>query len=110
MFVLRGIVTTISVYRGKTSIYEYLAGGVVSGSIYKVNNGLRGMAVGGLLGLALGGLAGACQLLILRSSGKSMEEVRYWQYNWKLERDLVKKEAELVGSMGHAVRFETIVY
>lgn len=81
-----GIVTTMSVYRGKSSIYEYLTAGTVTGSLYKMNMGLRGMAVGGLLGGSLGAVAGAVSLLVLKVSGKSMEEVRYWQYQWKTNR------------------------
>lgn len=54
------------------------------------------MTVGGLLGCGLGGLAGLCSLLILKASGTSMEEVRYWQYNWKRERDEIVRAAELV--------------
>lgn len=49
--------------------------------------GLRGMAVGGLLGGGLGGVAGILSLLIMRASGTSMEEVRYWQYKWRANRD-----------------------
>lgn len=88
-----GIVTTISVYRGKSSIYEYLAAGTVTGTLYKVNLGLRGMAVGGLLGGGLGGVAGILSLLILRVSGTSMEEVRYWQYKWRANRDATIRDA-----------------
>lgn len=88
--------TTISVYRGKSSIIEYLSAGAVAGSMYKINTGLRGMTVGCILGLGLGGLAGGASLLLLKVSGTSMEEVRYWQYNWKLEREAAKRAAELV--------------
>lgn len=49
-FFYRGISTTISVYRGKTGIVEYVAAGVVSGSLYKLNMGPRGWIVGGGLG------------------------------------------------------------
>ncbi|KAI8045579.1 hypothetical protein M5D96_001761 [Drosophila gunungcola] len=63
-----GIITCMSVYRGKSSIYEYLAAGSVTGSLYKMNLGLRGMAAGGIIGGFLGG-------------------VRYWQYKWRLDRD-----------------------
>lgn len=82
-----GIITTISVYRGKSSIYEYLTAGTITGSIYKFNMGLRAIAVGGLLGGSLGGVAGLISLLIMRASGTSMEEVRYWQYKWRANRD-----------------------
>jgi len=94
-----GIVTTISVYRGKSSIYEYVAAGAVAGAMYKVNTGLRGMTVGGLLGIGLGGVAGAISLVVLKFSGTSMEEVRYWQYNWKKDRDQSITAAELKNSL-----------
>ncbi|XP_017076733.1 RPII140-upstream gene protein [Drosophila eugracilis] len=82
-----GIITCMSVYRGKSSIYEYLAAGSITGSLYKVNLGLRGMAAGGIIGGFLGGVAGATSLLLMKASGTSMEEVRYWQYKWRLDRD-----------------------
>ncbi|XP_052850493.1 RPII140-upstream gene protein [Drosophila gunungcola] len=82
-----GIITCMSVYRGKSSIYEYLAAGSVTGSLYKMNLGLRGMAAGGIIGGFLGGVAGVTSLLLMKASGTSMEEVRYWQYKWRLDRD-----------------------
>lgn len=82
-----GIVTLVSVYREKSSIYEYLAAGALSGAAYKFNMGLRGMTAGGIIGGVLGGLGGAVSLLILHLSGTSMEEVRYWQYKWRTNRD-----------------------
>uniref|UniRef100_A0A0K8TKI9 Complex I assembly factor TIMMDC1, mitochondrial n=1 Tax=Tabanus bromius TaxID=304241 RepID=A0A0K8TKI9_TABBR len=88
-----GITTCVSVYRGKSSIYEYLAAGSVTGALYKVNMGLKGMAAGGIVGLALGGVAGTLSLLLLKATGTTMEEVRYWQYNWKLERDAAVRES-----------------
>ncbi|ALC45552.1 140up [Drosophila busckii] len=82
-----GIITCISVYRGKSSIYEYLAAGTLTGGLYKVNMGLRGMAAGGIIGGFMGGVAGAASLLLMKASGTSMEEVRYWQYKWRQQRD-----------------------
>ncbi|XP_037895420.1 RPII140-upstream gene protein-like [Glossina fuscipes] len=38
-----GIVTMISVYRRKSSLYEYLPAGLISGALYKVNMGLKGI-------------------------------------------------------------------
>lgn len=49
--------------------------------------GPRGMLAGGLVGGAFGTIAGGLSLLILRTTGMSMEEVRYWQYKWRMERD-----------------------
>lgn len=98
--------TTISVYRGKSSVIEYFSAGALAGSLYKFNTGLRGMAVGGILGCGLGGLAGIFSLVVLKASGTSMEEVRYWQYNWKQERDQNKLAAELVSRHFFAVLFD----
>ncbi|EDW14963.1 RPII140-upstream gene protein [Drosophila mojavensis] len=94
-----GIITGISVYRGKSSIYEYLAAGSITGALYKLNLGLRGMAAGGIIGGFMGGVAGVASLLLMKASGTTMEEVRYWQYKWRVQRDddihqALKNEAE----------------
>ncbi|XP_321704.6 RPII140-upstream gene protein [Anopheles gambiae] len=94
-----GIQTVVSVYRGKSSLYEYLAAGGVTGAMYKFSMGLRGMASGGLVGLALGGLAGGLSLGIMRATGTTMEEVRFWQYKWHTNReqairDSMKKQTD----------------
>lgn len=88
-----GIITLISVYREKSSIYEYLAAGGITGALYKVNMGLKGMTAGGVIGGGLGAIAGLASLGLLKLSGTSMEEMRYWQYKWRLERDDNVREA-----------------
>uniref|UniRef100_A0A182QC00 Complex I assembly factor TIMMDC1, mitochondrial n=1 Tax=Anopheles farauti TaxID=69004 RepID=A0A182QC00_9DIPT len=88
-----GIQTVVSVYRGKSSLYEYLAAGGITGAMYKFSMGLRGMASGGLVGLALGGLAGGLSLGIMRATGTTMEEVRFWQYKWQTNREQVIRES-----------------
>ncbi|XP_023708484.1 RPII140-upstream gene protein isoform X3 [Cryptotermes secundus] len=80
------LTTSISIYRGRSSILEYVAAGGITGALYKCSMGLRGMAVGGGLGSFLGGIAGLVSLSILKFSGMTMEEVRYWQYQWKEDR------------------------
>lgn len=88
-----GIITCVSVYRGKSSIFEYIAAGFITGSLYKLNLGLRGMAAGGIIGGVMGSIAGAASLALLYASGTSMEEIRYWQYKWRLERENMVHEA-----------------
>lgn len=82
-----GIQTVISVYRGKSSIYEYLVAGGTTGALYKFSMGPKGMVSGGLVGMAFGGVAGLASLALLKASGTTMEEVRFWQYKWKASRD-----------------------
>ena len=86
-FLHSGITTIMAVYRGKTSMYEYILAGVATGSMYKFNMGLRGMAAGGIVGGFLGTVAGGISVAILKSTGMTMEEVRYWQYKWRSTRD-----------------------
>jgi len=50
LFLKRLLTTSISVYRGYSSILEYAAAGCITGALYKLNMGLAGMAVGGGLG------------------------------------------------------------
>jgi Tim17/Tim22/Tim23 family. len=50
LFLSRLLTTSISVYRGYSSILEYVAAGCITGTLYKCNMGLAGMAVGGGLG------------------------------------------------------------
>uniref|UniRef100_A0A1B0GMI0 Complex I assembly factor TIMMDC1, mitochondrial n=1 Tax=Phlebotomus papatasi TaxID=29031 RepID=A0A1B0GMI0_PHLPP len=81
-----GFITMVSVYRGKSSIYEYILAGTAAGAMYKMNLGLRGMVAGGAVGCALGTVGGLLSVTLLRATGMSMEEVRYWQYKWKVDR------------------------
>lgn len=95
-----GIQTVISVYRGKSSIYEYLVAGGVTGAMYKFNMGLRGMTSGGLVGMTFGGIAGVLSLAILRATGTTMEEVRFWQYKWQDSRDQAIRDSIAKQSAG----------
>ncbi|XP_077284990.1 RPII140-upstream gene protein [Arctopsyche grandis] len=74
--------TTIQVYRGKTSMLEYIVGGAMSGALYKANMGLRGAIVGGSLGGFLGTIVGGITLIILKASNITMEELRFWNTQW----------------------------
>jgi hypothetical protein len=51
LFLNRLLTTSISVYRGRSSILEYVAAGGITGALYKCSMGLRGVAVGGGLGI-----------------------------------------------------------
>lgn len=78
--------TTISVYRGKFGIIEHVAAGAIAGLLYKLPAGPRGWVVGAALGCVLGSFAGTITYTILSLTGMSMDEIRYWQYQWKEAR------------------------
>lgn len=70
--------------------------------MYKFNMGLRGMTSGGLVGLSFGGIAGLLSLAILRATGTTMEEVRFWQYKWQDNRDQAIRDSIAKQSAGEA--------
>jgi hypothetical protein len=54
--------------------------------------GPKGMAAGGIVGGALGLFAGVFTVGMLKLSGTTMEEARYWQYKWKTDRENAYRE------------------
>lgn len=46
----RLMLTSISTYRGSTSVFDYMGGGIIAGTLYQLKIGPRGMIVGGTLG------------------------------------------------------------
>lgn len=83
----RLMTTSIATYRGKSSLLEYTTAGFLTGACYKLSLGPRAMLVAGAVGGLFGTTAGAMSLGILKLTGTTMEEVRFWQYNWKKNRD-----------------------
>ncbi|KAG5673832.1 hypothetical protein PVAND_003846 [Polypedilum vanderplanki] len=88
-----GISTFISVYRNEFTIFEYIIGGATTGALYKWKMGPRGMTAGFLVGGALGIVGGAFSVGIMKLTGTTMKEVRYWQYKWKTDRRMAYKDA-----------------
>jgi hypothetical protein len=87
-----GISTFISVYRNEFTIFEYVAGGAATGALYKWKMGPRGMTAGLLVGGGLGLVGGAFSVGIMKLTGTTMKEMRYWQYKWKTDRGMAYKE------------------
>lgn len=89
-------------------MYEYILAGVFTGATYKFNMGLRGIAAGALVGGALGTVGGAVSLLILKATGMTMEEMRYWQYKWRSNRDDTINEGFKTQVRGSDLRFHLL--
>ncbi|CAK1553515.1 unnamed protein product [Leptosia nina] len=81
------IATTISVYRDKNSVLEYIAAGAITGSLYKANLGLAASIVGAGLGAALGVVGGLLIVGMLKVSGVSMDDIRRSLYSIKESRE-----------------------
>ncbi|KAL4708375.1 hypothetical protein ACJJTC_019611 [Scirpophaga incertulas] len=70
------IATTISVYKGDTSLVQYITAGAVTGGLFKANLGLGATLVGMGLGAALSTFGGLAVLGILKVTGASMDDIR----------------------------------
>ncbi|XP_014665551.1 PREDICTED: RPII140-upstream gene protein-like isoform X2 [Priapulus caudatus] len=73
------VTNTVSAYRNKSGVLDFVAGGVAAGSLYKVNMGIKGMFAGGVLGGFFGLVGGSVAWLTMYAAGTRMEEVKYWQ-------------------------------
>ncbi|XP_030761692.1 RPII140-upstream gene protein [Sitophilus oryzae] len=78
-----GIATLIQTYNEDYGIMEYVVSGGLTGFMYKFYAGPRACIVGTGLGSALGLMCGAATWSIMKFSGLSLKEARYWQYKWK---------------------------
>jgi hypothetical protein len=59
--------------------------------------GPKGMGAGALVGGGLGIIAGGVTVGLLKLTGTSMDEVRYWQYKWRATRDQAYKDGFELG-------------
>lgn len=62
-------------------------GGLAAGAIYNMKNGVRGAIVGGGLGGVLGAIFGSMFYGFLLITGQTVEEVRFWTYEWNRHRE-----------------------
>ncbi len=64
-------------------MFEYSAGGLLAGTMYKLPMGPKAMLSGGLAGAALGTVAGGISLGIMKLTGTTTEDIRYWKKGWR---------------------------
>lgn len=84
----------IAAYRGKPGMIEYIGAGALSGGLYKLNMGIRGLAIGTIVGACCGTVAGASSLALLKLTGHSMEDIQNTQYEIKSIRDEKVRETQ----------------
>nr|SVE70743.1 EOG090X0FS6 [Daphnia similis]SVE72004.1 EOG090X0FS6 [Daphnia similis]SVE72631.1 EOG090X0FS6 [Daphnia similis] len=99
--------TAVSTYRNKSSVFEYSAGGLLAGSMYKLPMGPKAMISGGFAGGAIGTVAGVLTVGIMKLSGTTAEDLRYWKKGWKesVNREVMTESPqrkEALGKLGIA--------
>ncbi|XP_033221563.1 RPII140-upstream gene protein [Belonocnema kinseyi] len=86
--------TVVSVFRGKSGVIEHVDGGFMAGAVYNMKNGVRGAIVGGGLGGVLGAFFGSIFYGFLLLTGQTVEEVRFWTYEWNKHREDLYAEGD----------------
>lgn len=70
---------TMAVYRNKSSLWEYIAGGGIACSLIRLVHGWRNMVVGGVLGSFFGLVGGAAIFGFLKVTNMTQEQRHYKQ-------------------------------
>lgn len=68
------------------------------------------MAAGALVGGGLGVVAGGVTVGLLKLTGTTMEEVRYWQYKWRTHRSEAYKEGFEIGLQNSQFSHKSVIH
>ncbi|XP_004706554.2 complex I assembly factor TIMMDC1, mitochondrial [Echinops telfairi] len=68
------VTTGLNVYRNKNALSHFVIAGAVTGSLFRINLGLRGLVAGGVIGALLGTPIGSLLVLLQRYCGETVQE------------------------------------
>ncbi|XP_007532178.1 complex I assembly factor TIMMDC1, mitochondrial [Erinaceus europaeus] len=68
--------TSLSVYRNKNALSHFVIAGAVTGSLFRINLGLRGLVAGGIIGALLGTPVGGLMMTVQKYYGETIQERR----------------------------------
>ncbi|XP_004091763.1 complex I assembly factor TIMMDC1, mitochondrial [Nomascus leucogenys] len=66
--------TSLNVYRNKDALSHFVIAGAVTGSLFRINIGLRGLVAGGIIGALLGTPVGGLLMAFQKYSGVTVQE------------------------------------
>ncbi|PNI54048.1 TIMMDC1 isoform 6, partial [Pan troglodytes] len=66
--------TSLNVYRNKDALSHFVIAGAVTGSLFRINIGLRGLVAGGIIGALLGTPVGGLLMAFQKYSGETVQE------------------------------------
>ncbi|XP_006884382.1 PREDICTED: translocase of inner mitochondrial membrane domain-containing protein 1 [Elephantulus edwardii] len=82
--------TGLNVYRDKNALSHFAVAGAVTGSLFRINLGLRGLVAGGIIGALLGTPVGSLMMLLQKYYGETIQERK--QKDRKILHDLKLEE------------------
>lgn len=87
--------TGLSVYRDKNAMSHFAAAGAVTGGVFRMNLGLKGLVAGTVIGAALGVPVGALIIGLQKLGGETMREKRRRERRELFELKLAEWNARL---------------
>uniref|UniRef100_A0A8C9A0T9 Complex I assembly factor TIMMDC1, mitochondrial n=1 Tax=Prolemur simus TaxID=1328070 RepID=A0A8C9A0T9_PROSS len=66
--------TSLNVYRNKNALSHFVIAGAVTGSLFRINLGLRGLVAGGIIGALLGTPIGSLFMAVQKYYGETVQE------------------------------------
>ncbi|XP_066203644.1 complex I assembly factor TIMMDC1, mitochondrial [Saccopteryx leptura] len=72
--IFNSVNTGLSVYRDKNALSHFVIAGAVTGSLFRINLGLRGLIAGGILGALLGTPVGSLLMALQKYHGETVQE------------------------------------
>lgn len=66
--------TSLNVYRNENALSHFVIAGAVTGGIFRINLGLRGLVAGGVIGALLGTPLGGLVVLLQKYCGETLQE------------------------------------
>ncbi|XP_036901454.1 complex I assembly factor TIMMDC1, mitochondrial [Sturnira hondurensis] len=82
--------TGLNVYRDKNALSHFVIAGAVTGSLFRINLGLRGLVAGGIIGALLGTPIGSLLMALQKYYGETLQERK--QKDQKTLRELKLEE------------------
>nr|XP_058151766.1 complex I assembly factor TIMMDC1, mitochondrial isoform X2 [Dasypus novemcinctus] len=87
--------TGLNVYRNKNALSHFVIAGAVTGSLFRINLGLRGLVAGGIIGALLGTPVGSLLMALQKYRGETVEEKKQKDQNALCELKLEEWKARL---------------
>ncbi|XP_048202654.1 complex I assembly factor TIMMDC1, mitochondrial [Perognathus longimembris pacificus] len=72
--VFNTVTTGLSVYQNKNALNHFVIAGAVTGSLFRINLGMRGLVAGGIIGALLGLPVGGLLMALQKCAGETVQE------------------------------------
>ncbi|XP_004633383.1 complex I assembly factor TIMMDC1, mitochondrial [Octodon degus] len=93
--IFNSVNTGLTVYRNKNALSHFVVAGAVTGSVFRINLGMRGLVAGGIIGALLGAPVGSLLMVLQKYYGETVQERKQKDRQAEHERKLEEWRARL---------------